>query len=165
MSFLSSITGSYKSASGLLPKLSGQLSSWGVSTPIGSLGDIVFEVSSSKIRTFKDFHRSTKARYSSHEIIGQKPILEYIGPDGEEITFTIRFNVSWGVNPAEETKKIRELCENGETMYLVLCNQTVGENPWVIESVSESTEVIDNSGRIAATQIELTLKEYVPTIT
>lgn len=106
MSFLSNVTGSYQKsvqkrfdsmAKGLASQLRGRLSSWGLSTPIGSLGDIVFEVSSSKVVTFKDYKRTTKARFQSHDIIGQKPILEYLGPDGEEISFTMQFSISLDV--------------------------------------------------------------------
>lgn len=171
MSFLSNVAGSYKSkvakglqktAEGLLGQLRAKLSSWGLSMPIGSLGSIVFEVSSREVRTFKDMKRTTKARYASHDVIGQKPILEYIGPGGEEITFAMHFSAMLGVNPAEETAKLRGLCEKGEAMYFVLCNQTVGANQWVIESVGESIDTVDNCGRIITTQVEVTIKEYVP---
>jgi phage protein U len=171
MSFLSNVAGSYKKsvqkrldrmAMGLLSQLRGRLSGFGLSCPIGSLGDIVFEVSSSKVRTFRDYKRTTKARYASHEVIGAKPILEFIGPDGEEITFTMQFSISLGVEPSEETAKIREMCEKGKTMYFVLCNETIGENMWIIESVGESVDTFDNNGRVILTQIDVTIKEYVP---
>lgn len=171
MSFLSNVAGSYQSrlakglsetGQGLLPALRGKLSAWGFSAPIGSLGSIVFEVSSRKVRTFKDLKRNTKARYASHEIIGQKPILEYLGPDGEEITFTMQFSISLGVNPQDEADQVRRICERGVAMYFVLCNSVVGSNQWVIESVGESVDTIDNNGRVIMTQLEVTLKEYVP---
>lgn len=173
MSFLSNVSGSYKEKAqqalenagmGLLSALRGKLSAWGLSMPIGSIGPIVFEVSNREIRTFKGLRRTTKARYASHEIIGAVPVLEYIGPDGEEITFTMQFSAAWGVNPKNETEKVRELCKSGEANYFVLCNATVGDNPWVVESVSESVDVVDNCGRIITSQIEITMKEYVPSI-
>lgn len=171
MSFLSNVAGSYKkkvqnglqeAGRGLLSAVRGKLSSWGFSMPIGSLGDIVFEVSSRKVRTFKDYKRNTKAKYASHEIIGQKPILEFVAPEGEEITFTMQFSLQMGVDPTKEADKVRELCEKGMAMYFVLCNAVIGENQWVIESVGESAETIDNNGRVIVSQIEVTLKEYVP---
>ena len=111
---------------GILSALRGRLSSFGLSMPIGSLGPIIFEVSSSKARTFKDMKRNTKGRYGSHEIIGGKPIIEFMGPDGEDLSFTMQFSVAWGLNPQEEIQKIRELCEKGEVNYLVLCNTPIG---------------------------------------
>lgn len=131
---------------------------------IGSFGPILFEVSSQKIRTFRGLKRTTKARYSSHEVIGSKPVLEYVGPEIEELGFTMQFSAAWGLNPQEECKKIREICEKGEAYYFVLNNQTVGDNPWIIENISESVDTIDNNGRIVTTAIDVTLKEYIPNI-
>ena len=167
MSFLSNITGSYKQKlsaelSSLPGDWRGKLSSWGISAPIGALGSIVFEVSSRKVRTFKDMKRTNKARYTAHEIIGRKPLLEFIGPDVAEISFTMQLSASLGINPTAEADKVRNLCEGGNAMYFVLCNQTVGRNQWVIESVGESVDTIDNNGRVIMTQIEVALKEYIP---
>ena len=115
-----------------------------------------------EVRTFRDYKRSTKARFATHEIIGKKPLVEFIAPDGEEITFAMQFHVGLGVSPAEETAKLRELCEKGEPMYLIFGNEAVGAHMWVIESVGESAERVDHGGRILVTQVEITLKEYLP---
>ncbi len=170
MSFLSSMTNSYKSnvqkslqqlGANLLSDVTAKLSSWGLYTALGALGDIAFTVSSNKVITFNNLKQNTKARYTSHAVIGQKPILEYIGPDLEEITFTMQFAMQVGVDPREEVAKVREKCQKAEPLYFVLNNQTVGENPWIIESVGESVDTVDNLGRIIVTEIEVTLKEYV----
>ncbi len=133
-----------------------------INKQIGSLGDIVFTVTTDEVRTFRDYKRSTKARFTTHEIIGKKPLIEFIAPDGEEITFAMQFHVGLGVSPAEETAKLRELCEKGEPMYLIFGNEAVGAHMWVIESVGESAERVDHGGRILVTQVEITLKEYLP---
>ena len=170
MSFLSSAANSIKSqaraaaknaAAGLLSAARGQLSAFGVSAPLGSFGEIVFEVSSRKILTFKDYKRKTQARYASHEIVGLKPILEYLGPGGEEITLSMEFNVNLGTVPADEADKVRMMCETGETNYLVIGNTPIGANKWVITDVGENADVIDNNGRIIKSKIDVTFKEYV----
>lgn len=170
MSFLSSVANSYKKsaaaaaknmAQGLLGALRGRLSAFGVSAPLGSFGEIVFEVSNRRVLTYKDYKRQTKARYASHEIIGQKPILEFLGPDGEEITFTMQFRIDLGVTPAEEADKVREMCEKGKAEYLILGNSVIGANQWIITDVGDSADTWDNMGRIIKTQIDVTLKEYV----
>ena len=170
MSFLSGMTNSYKSnvqknlqqlGATLLSDLTAKLSSFGIPTALGALGDIAFTVSSSKVVTFNNLKQNTKGRYTSHDVIGQKPILEYIGPDLEEITFTMQFAMQAGVEPRIEVAKVREKCQKAEPLYFVLNNQTVGENPWIIESVGESVNTVDNLGRIIVTEIEVTLKEYV----
>lgn len=167
MGFLSNVKGSYKKslnnkAMGLASPLRGALSSFGLSMPLGSLGDVVFEVSSREVITFDGLKRNTKSRYGNHEIIGQKPLLEYLGPDGEEISFSMKFSIGWGVDPTEQANKLRELCEKGEAMYLIIGNQTIGANQWVIESVSEAMTTVDNMGRVIVSEVDVRLKEYVP---
>lgn len=171
MSFLSNITGSYKSqiqdqlsslGISLPSALRARLSSWGLSFPIGSLGDITFEVSSSKVRTFDKYERKTSARFTEHELVGVKPILEFVGPGTEEISFVMRFTIQLGVNPREEADRIRALCDKGEAMHFILSNTVVGANQWVITEAGESVETIDNSGRIIVSELQVTLKEYVP---
>lgn len=173
MSFLSSAQESYKKQTAknfkkisqdLLGTLRGHLSAFGISGPFGSFGDIVFEVSSRHVLTYRDYKRTTKARYGSHEIIGQKPIIEYLGPDGEELSFSMQFRPELGVNPAEEADKVRKICETGKHDYLIIGNVVIGANPWVIASVSESAEIWDNMGRIIKSKIDVTLKEYVAKI-
>lgn len=173
MSFLSSVKDTYKkqasaaaknAAQNLLGAARGQLSAFGLSMPLGSFGDIVFEVSSRRVLTFKDYKRETKARYASHEIIGQKPILEYLGPDGAELSFSMQFRADRGVNPATEADRVRQMCETGETNYFVLGGVVIGEHPWAIASVGENDAVIDNMGRIVQNKIDVTLKEYIPVI-
>lgn len=171
MSFLSSVADTYKkqaataaqsAVKNLLSVARGQLSAFGLSMPLGSFGSIVFEVSSRHVLTFKDYKRETRARYASHEIIGQKPRLEYLGPDGDEISFAMQFRADRGVNPAGEADRVRRMCATGETNYFVLGGVVIGENPWVIVSVGENEAVIDNMGRIIQNKIDVTLKEYVP---
>lgn len=173
MSFLSSVTNTYKKqaqaaaqnmAHSLMSTVRGRFSAFGLSAPLGSFGDIVFEVSSRKALTFRDYKREAKARYASHEIIGKKPILEYLGPDGAELSFVMQFRVDRGVNPAEEADKIRAICEQGKAEYFILGNKVIGDNPWVIVSVGENDAIIDNMGRIIQNRIDVTLKEYIPTV-
>lgn len=173
MSFLDNAIDSYKKQTekrllnlrnNILSDLSSRFSWLSQGVQIGSLGDIVFTVSTDEVRTFRDYRRSTKARFALHERIGEKPILEYIAPDGEEITFSMTFHVELGVSPAKETERLRELCEKGEAMYLVFGSAPIGAHMWVIESVGESAERIDHGGRILVSQVEVTLKEYVPVI-
>lgn len=170
MSFLTDMAASYKSAAtkrlksvemNLLGSLRGRLSAFGISMPIGSLGNIVFQVSSNKVVTFDNFKRTTKARTASHDIIGQKPIIEYLGPDGEEITFTMLFRMDCGVTPSEEVAKVREMCQKGTAAYFVLCNEMIGDNKWIVTDVGETANFIDNMGRIISSQIEVTIKEYI----
>lgn len=167
MSFLSNVirarlqTAAQRMEQNTISILRGKLSSWGLSIPIGCLGPVVFTVSSSEVRTFSDWKREAKGRYATHNVMGGRPVLEFLGTDLQTITFTMRLSVFLGVNPANEAAKLRQLCEDGTSMPLVIGNEPVGENNWIIESIGEETQEWDNNGNILISTLQVTLKEYV----
>lgn len=128
---------------------------------VGTLGDIVFEVSDDKILTFYDYGRKTSARFSSHEIIGKKPKLEFIGQAIDEISFTIKLSAYKGINPKEQAEKIREMIENGEVVRFIMAGLPIGKNKWVIESMNEKANFHNSIGQIVSADVELSLREYV----
>lgn len=173
MSFLSSAANTYKqqaasslanAAQGVVGAAMAQLSAWGISAPIGSLGEIVFEVSSRRVLTFDGYKRNTKARYASHEVIGQSPVLEFLGPDGEEVSFFMQFRADLGISPRESADRLREMSRSGEASYFLLGNAVIGENMWVVTDVGEDNVKVDHMGRIILNQVSVTLREYVANI-
>ena len=132
--------------------------------PIGAFNDLVFEVSTERVLTYDGYKRDSKARYARHELINQTSVLEYLGRDLEEITFTMAFTVSLGVDPAIETSKVRKLCLDGVADYLILGNMIAGENLWVIESVGEEKKAVDNLGKTIVSSVNVKMIEYVPAV-
>lgn len=128
---------------------------------IGSLGKVVFETSEKKIRTFFDLKRSASARIGTHDLIGKKPILEFVGPGLEQISMNVRLDVSLGLNPADELKVLREMRDKGEIVKFILNGEPVTENYWLIEQISEDHRQIDNKGRLLIADLSITMKEYV----
>ena len=147
--------------SGLSSTINDVLAMTGTGSAIGSFGDIVFSASAFKVLTINNYRRSTKARLATHEIIGQKPVVEFLGADGEEISFSMQFFASMGINPASEAEKVRQMCQTGQTEYFMLGNECIGGNKWLVSDVSESADVIDNHGQILVSKLEVTLKEYI----
>ena len=127
---------------------------------IGSLGDVVFEVSSEKVKTLRDMQRQGTARFATHEIIGKKPLREFLGPGLEKITFQIQLSASLGVDPASEMKTLRELRDKGEALEFVLGGSAVGEELWTIEDLSEEWSRINGQGTIIFATVSVTLQEY-----
>lgn len=136
---------------------------------VGSVGDIVFEVSDKRVRTFNDFKRDGQARFATHEVLGKKPVLEFIGPDIETISFSVRFDSFLGLEPTDEIQKLRGIRDKGEPVELILSGMPVSENLWVLDSLSEAHLHFDNNGRVLVAETEMSLKEYsrdpVPTAT
>lgn len=128
---------------------------------IGTFGDVVFQVSDSLVRTLRDYNRSTEARLANHDIIGKKPITEFIGPGADSITFTIQLNILLGVNPKNEADKIRTMVSTGQTAYLVLGGKPVSQNKFILESMKENVGAMDGRGNILNSSLDLTMHEYI----
>ncbi|MDD4599615.1 hypothetical protein SDC9_04133 [bioreactor metagenome] len=128
---------------------------------IGSYGDVVFETSANLIRTFNGFKRQATARTATHEIIGKKPVTEFIGPGLEQISFSMRLDASMGITPVDELARLRNMRDQGITAQLIVNDQPITDNEWLIESLSEDWTHIDNNGRLVIANVDIALKEYV----
>lgn len=128
---------------------------------IGSLGEVAFEVSTEKIMTVNNMSKSYSAKYAEHEIIGDKPILEFTGANLRTISFEIQIHAEWGYNPKEEVKKLVEYCEGGEVLTFILGDGPVGDNKWIIESIEETDEMFTGTGEVLYCKANINLKEYV----
>lgn len=129
---------------------------------IGSLDGVVFKVSSPKnVMTLDGFSRSAKARLATHTVIAEKPLTEFLGPDMQTLSFSIKLNAYRGVNPRKEMDKLFEYCEKGRVCTFVLGGKPVGKGKWLIESVKEGVDLFDFDGSVLASTADLTLREYV----
>lgn len=130
---------------------------------IGSFGNIVFEVSSDKKRTFDELNRSGSARIALHNRQGLKELPEFLGPGAETISFSMRISAYDGINPKEELETLRAYRDTGTAVLFVLNGEPVGDGYWLIESISEEHPVIDNKGRTVVATCSVTIREYTPT--
>ena len=131
---------------------------------VGSFGeDIIFEVSIEKVFTLSDFHRKSKANFSEHKIIGRPAILEFLGRDLEQITFSAIFSkeLLGDVDLLQEVHKFREKLWSGEAEFFILNSHLYTENKMVIEDLSEEVKFFSASGEHIFSVINVTLKEYV----
>lgn len=125
---------------------------------LGTLGDVTFEVSEERVRSWRDFQRSGKARWAAHELVQDKPVLQHVGPDLEEIKFSVRFDVAQGLNPAAEIDKLRKIRDVAEPQTLTIGGHPLGK--FALESLDESHNYHDNRGNILGAVVNLSLKEY-----
>ena len=131
---------------------------------IGSLGGVVFKVSSPKnVMTLDGFSRSAKARLATHTVIAEKPLTEFLGADIQTLSFSIKLNAYRGVNPRKEMNKLIEYCEQGRVCTFVLGGRPVGGGKWLIESVKEGVDLFDFDGSVLSSTADLSLREYTKT--
>ncbi len=128
---------------------------------IGAFGDIVFETSDRRILNFSNFALEASGRYATHELINQKPRIEFLGPGLLSLTFTVKLNSMLGVNPREEMNKWLEMVNTGEVRTLILGETPVGDGGWIVKSVSQLWEQIFQDGKLFSGKIDVTLEEYI----
>lgn len=141
---------------------------------VGYMGSIPFVTSRSYLVTFDDFSRNSEGRWAKHGIIGGKPVLEFLGPDTENISMKIRLRRDHGVNPEDILKKLREMRDTGEVFPLVLGSKVIGDmitsfitkqpfgsnrGLWVLKGISE---VVTHwsGGNASYVDATITLEEY-----
>ena len=122
---------------------------------------IIFEVSDEKILTFQNFVRSNKARYTKHDILLKKPILEFTGADLDSITLQIILKAELSVNPRKEMDKLIRIQRDGITVSIIIGGGAFGMYRWVITDLNMPWERIDSKGILTSATCNLTLQEYV----
>lgn len=128
---------------------------------IGSLGEVVFEVSTERVRTFRDFQIQRSAKYSEHSIHGRKGLLEFTGLSAASMSFSIRLDAGLGVNPKEELNTLHDILNKHKAVPFILDGEPQGDGLWVLEGLDENHEIIDKHGTSIAVEVSLKLKEYI----
>lgn len=127
---------------------------------VGFLNTIPFIASRYIVRTFDNYKRQATARWATHEIIGKKPVREFLGQDIEEISFDMLLRSDLGISPRKEVEKLTKLRDKGTPVPLVIGNKVIGNTFWVVESVSEATQRWSKLGSPLSISVSVTLKEY-----
>lgn len=127
---------------------------------IGSLGNIIFECSDSTILTFQDLSFNRGAAYAEHKILGGNTLVEFTGLNAATCSISITFNEALGIDPATQITELERMLNEHEANLFVLDGQPVGSGYWVIESISETFELLDNHGKARRITANVSLKEY-----
>ena len=132
---------------------------------IGSLGDVIFEVSDKKVFSINNqINRSYKSKISEHNPIYGPGMLRHQGRELTEITFgiTLISSLLQETTPSEQLDKIKTMWEFGEYGYLTLGGQTFGAFPFLIIDMSEKNSYFNReTSEFAYINLDLTLKEYI----
>ena len=129
---------------------------------IGSIGEIVFESDSEKsVMTFDNLSVNRQADYAEHSILSKRGLLEFTGLKAETCSFTMLLDMSLGVNPSEQIRKLTEMLESHEAVNFILEGIPQGHGQWVIESLDVKHNIIDNNGYTRQAEVSIKLREYI----
>ena len=126
---------------------------------VGSMGDIPFVVSYGKIRTFSDYGRSGSGRWAKHDLIGRKPVMEFLGPDVEKVSMKIQLRTDHGINPESELERLRKMRDTGAVFPFILGGAPVSDNYWLLEDIGENVSYWRAGGKILSVSVDITLTE------
>lgn len=125
----------------------------------GSLGDVIFEVSTGRVFTPQDFGMNRDARYEDHEVQGTFPQSEYLAPGLGTATLTMILRRELGCDPAAEAEKLEEKLIRGEVLRLIIAGKNLGK--WTLRKVDQSWRYMLKgvTGPLSLT-LTVELKEY-----
>ena len=127
---------------------------------VGYMGDIPFVVTYGKIRTFSDYGRSGSGRWAKHDLIGRKPVMEFLGPDVEKVSMKIQLRTDHGINPESELGRLRKMRDTGAVFPFILGGAPVSDNYWLLEDIGENVSYWRAGGKILSVSVDITLTEY-----
>lgn len=127
---------------------------------VGSLGDIIFEVSSSKVKTLKNLKQNGSVSYGKHKRHCGSTLLEFTGKDTGNFSFDITLSSSLGVDVAKEIEKIEAAEQSGKVMRLILGMSIYGKK-WVIAKHSVNYKYFDKAQNPLVADVSVSLTEYV----
>lgn len=132
---------------------------------IGSLGDVIFEVSDKKVYSINnELSRTYKSKISEHNAIYGPGMVRHQGRELIEISFGISLvsTLLPDSSPVEELDKIKTMWEFGEYGYLTFGGQTFGAFPFLIIDINEKNSYFNKkTSSFDVINLELTLKEYI----
>lgn len=126
---------------------------------IGALGNIPFYVSDGAMQTVTDVQWRSGARFAEHERHGQKDLLEKVGAEADEISFSMQLSAFLGVNPVTILDQLNAMMTSGEPHRLVLGTKTVGKL-WVITDLDRALERFYKDGDLLEATVDVKMKEY-----
>ncbi len=127
---------------------------------IGTLGELPFICSQGKVLTFSGLSRDLSVRWAQHDVIGKKPVLEWIGEDLARVTLTIRFDILLGSPPMAGLMALNKMMTSRKDRMLIVGGDFLGR--YVIESISEERKFHTGAGVCQVAEATITLREWAP---
>lgn len=122
---------------------------------VGMLGSLPFVCSDSVVFTPVGVERGASERYARHDVIGGRPVIEWVGTDADEVSLTIRLDSSLGVAPELGVKLIGMMAESHEAQPLIIGPSYMGT--FVVTGISEDRRHSTGAGVCIVDEVRLQL--------
>jgi len=129
--------------------------------PIAVFGNKVFEITDSKIYTMEGLQYSTSLDTEKQDAEGKKPSTYNKGPGLSGLNFTLKLDVTQGVNPRREMESWEAIKDAAIAYQFILGRSPLGSNKWLLIDIQASGSVIDNLGNMLKVELQLKFDEFV----
>lgn len=124
---------------------------------LGIYGLVPFTCSTFQVCTFKDLQIKHSARYANHEVIGNDPVNEYIGPSHKTVSFKIQLRQQFNSAPTIYIPLLDKMLESGKSWPLCLGPDYMGK--YILNSFDEDRLFFNGLGVPIVTDVTLQLTE------
>lgn len=128
---------------------------------VGCLGDVIFTVSRSVVRTLDNMTWSGSARYATHERHLTHALTEFTGLDPDKITFDILLSADLGVDPIAEVVKLWNIERSGRAVPLTVGTKGYGKYRWSIVKHEMKMQTFYGNGDVHTATVSVSLQEYL----
>lgn len=128
---------------------------------VGCLGDVIFTVSRSVVRTLDNMTWSGSARYATHERHLTNALTEFTGLDPDKITFDILLSAELGVDPIAEVVKLWNIERSGRAVPLTVGTKGYGKYRWNIVKHNMKMKTFYANGDVHTATVSVSLQEYL----
>ncbi len=128
---------------------------------VGCLGDVIFTVSRSVVRTLDNMTWSGSARYATHERHLTHALTEFTGLDPDKITFDILLSADLGVDPIAEVVKLWNIERSGRAVPLTVGTKGYGKYRWNIVKHEMKMKTFYGNGDVHTATVSVSLQEYL----
>ncbi|MGC0151049.1 phage tail protein [Chromobacterium vaccinii] len=119
------------------------------------LGDIQFEL----ITYFDGMEVNRGTKYARHEVMDDKPVLQRVGEELDELTIELAFH-DYYCEPEKELKRLEGARMAGKALPLVWGNGVLA-GQYVLEKIRITQQSATQLGQVTALSASISLLEYV----
>ena len=130
---------------------------------IGALGNIPFETSSDKTLLLSGLKWDSGMRYAEHMRHNETGMLEYVGKNPDEISFSIKLSAFLGVNPTTMMDRLKSLQSSRKAVKFALGTMLI-PGKWVLTDMKCEMEHFHKDGTLLSVDVGITLREYVESV-